>query len=224
MHAAFWDEASVWPGHIDRAGAGIDLVLISSMTADARPRSPTAPVTDWLLAWRGGDSSALDQLVPVVMHELKRLARRHLRGERTNHSLQTTALVHEAYLRLVDLNRVQWQDRAHFFAMSARLMRQILVDHARTRQAQKRGGARVDATLDDDIPAAERGTDLVALDDALQALASVDARKSRVVELRFFAGLTVEETASALDVSAETVARDWRFAKVWLLREMTARG
>ena len=220
--AAAWSR--VCPEPIGMQWPGIDLGPISTMTADARTRSPSAPVTDWLLAWRGGDASALDHLVPVVMHELKRLARRHLRGERTNHSLQTTALVHEAYFRLVDLDRVQWQDRAHFFAMSARLMRQILVDHARTRQAQKRGGDRVDATLDDDIPAAERGTDLVALDDALQALASFDARKSRVVELRFFAGLTVEETASALDVSAETVARDWRFAKVWLLREMTARG
>lgn len=203
---------------------GIDLGPISTMTADARVRSPSAPVTDWLLAWRGGDPSALDQLVPVVMHELKRLARRHLRGERTNHTLQTTALVHEAYLRLVDLDRVQWQDRAHFFAMSARLMRQILVDHARTRRAQKRGGDRVDESLDENIPAAERGTDLVALDDALHALAAFDPRKSRVVELRFFGGLTVEETASALEVSAETVARDWRFAKVWLLREMHPRG
>jgi RNA polymerase sigma factor (TIGR02999 family) len=194
------------------------------MPADARPRSPSVPVTDWLLAWRGGDTSALDQLVPVVMHELRRLARRHLRGERPDHTLQTTALVHEAYLRLVDLNRVQWHDRAHFFAMSARLMRQILVDHARTRRAQKRAGDLVAEPLDFDVPAAERGADLVALDDALQALAAFDERKSRVVELRFFAGLTVEETAAALDVSAETVARDWRFAKVWLLQEMNPRG
>jgi RNA polymerase sigma factor (TIGR02999 family) len=190
------------------------------MSADARPGPSSAPVTDWLLAWRGGDASALDQLVPVVMHELRRLARRHLRGERTDHTLQTTALVHEAYLRLVDLHRVQWQDRTHFFAMSARLMRQILVDHARTRRAQKRAGDAIAEPLDDNIPAVARGADLVALDDALRALAAFDPRKSRVVELRFFGGLTVEETASALDVSAETVARDWRFAKVWLLREM----
>lgn len=224
MQAAAWAKPAIWPQALEARGAGIDLGPLSTMSADVRLRSPTDPVTDWLVAWRGGDASALDRLVPVVMHELKRLARRHLRGERTDHSLQTTALVHEAYLRLVDLNRVQWQDRAHFFAMSARLMRQILVDHARTRLAQKRAGDRVAEPLDDQIPAAERGTDLVALDDALGALAAVDLRKSRVVELRFFAGLTVEETAAALDVSAETVARDWRFAKVWLLREMSARA
>lgn len=220
MHADIWRAPASWPEAIEAHGAGIDLGPFPPMPADVRPGPPSAPVTDWLLAWRGGDASALDQLVPVVLHELRRLARRHLRGERTDHTLQTTALVHEAYLRLVDLHRVQWQDRAHFFAMSARLMRQILVDHARIRRARKRGGDRAVEPLVDDIPAAARSADLVALDDALEALAVFDARKSRVVELRFFGGLTVDETAAALAVSPETVARDWRFAKVWLLREM----
>jgi RNA polymerase sigma factor (TIGR02999 family) len=200
------------------------LELINPMMGDARERPTSAPVTDWLLAWRGGDAAALDQLVPVVMHELRRLARRYLRGERPDHTLQTTALVNEAYLRLVDLDRVQWQDRTHFFAMSARLMRQILVDHARARRAHKREGHLLAEPLTDNIPAREPGADLVAIDDALQALTAFDERKGRVVELRFFGGLTVEETAAALGVSVETVARDWRFAKVWLLREMTTHG
>jgi RNA polymerase sigma factor (TIGR02999 family) len=178
-------------------------------------------VTDLLLAWRDGDQAALDQLMPAVHQELRRLARRQMRGERQNHTLQTTALVNEAYLRLIDLSRVKWQDRAHFFAMSARLMRRILVDHARSRRYQKRGGGVSDLTLDEAVVVApERGADLVALDDTLEAIASVDARKSQVVEMRFFGGLSVDETAEALHVSAETVMRDWRVAKVWLLREI----
>jgi RNA polymerase sigma factor (TIGR02999 family) len=182
-------------------------------------------VTELLLAWGQGDRSALDQLVPVVHQELRRLARLQMRGERDNHTLQTTALVNEAFLRLVDLRRIRWQDRAHFLALSARLMRRILVDHARSRSYQKRGGGAANVTLDDALIASpEPGADLVALDDALRDLARVDPRKCEVVELRFFGGLSVEETAEALEISPETVMRDWRVAKVWLLREISGRG
>ena len=147
-----------------------------------------------------------------------------MRGERANHTLQTTALVNEAFLRLVDLRQIGWQDRAHFLALSARLMRRILVDHARSRGYQKRGGGAAAVTLDDALLAApERGMNFVALDDAVHDLARLDARKSRVVELRFFGGLSVAETADALDISPETVMRDWRFAKVWLLRQISGR-
>lgn len=182
-------------------------------------------VTDLLLAWGNGDRSALDDLVPVIHQELRRLARLQMRGERQNHTLQTTALVNEAFLRLVDLRRIRWQDRAHFLALSARLMRRILVDHARSRGYQKRGGGVQKVTLDDALmPSPERDVNLVALDDALQDLARVDRRKSEVVELRFFGGLSVEETAEALHVSPNTVMRDWRLAKVWLLREISGRA
>jgi RNA polymerase sigma factor (TIGR02999 family) len=182
-------------------------------------------VTKLLLAWGSGDRSALDALVPIVHQELRRLARLQMRRERGDHTLQTTALVNEAFLRLVDMRRVQWQDRAHFFALSARLMRRILVDHARSRSYQKRGGGVAMIALDDALVSSpERGADLVALDDALEDLARVDERKSQVVELRFFGGLSVEETAEALKVSPETVMRDWRLAKVWLLREISGRG
>jgi RNA polymerase sigma factor (TIGR02999 family) len=181
-------------------------------------------VTGLLVAWGRGDESALDELMPIVHGELRRLARRLMRGERGNHTLQTTALVNEAYLRLVDISRVRWQDRAHFFAMSARLMRRILVDHARSRKYLKRGGMLRRVSLDEALAVSERGTDLVALDDALDALAAVDPRKSQVVELRFFGGLSLEETAETLQVSAETVGRDWRLAKAWLLRELNREG
>ena len=181
----------------------------------------SSPVTELLLAWGQGDESALSRLMPLVQGELHRLARREMRGERPGHTLQTTALVNEAYVRLVEAHRVRWQDRAHFFALSARLMRRILVDHARSRQYLKRGGGARHVTLDEAlVVSAERGDDLVALDDALQALAAVDLRKSQVIEMRFFGGLTVEETAEALKISPETVMRDWRFGKAWLLREM----
>lgn len=191
-----------------------------SLTGRSRPH-----VTELLLAWGRGDRVALDELVPIVHQELRRLARLQLRGERNNHTLQTTALVNEAFIRLVDLRRIRWQDRAHFLSLSARLMRRILVDHARSRNYQKRGGGAVNVTLDDVLVASpERGADLVALDDALESLARVDPRKSQVVELRFFGGLSVEETAEALKVSPETVFRDWRLAKVWLLREVSGRG
>jgi RNA polymerase sigma-70 factor (ECF subfamily) len=183
--------------------------------------SPSQGVTELLVALGRGDSSALDRLVPLVHDELRRLARRQMRRERDGHTLQTTALVNEAYLRLIDLTRVTLQDRAHFFAISARLMRRVLVDHARARGCLKRGGDADIVSLDAAIGVAlERPADLVALDDALSALAVVDPRKGQVVEMRFFCGLSVEETAEALSVSPETVMRDWRLAKVWLLREL----
>jgi RNA polymerase sigma factor (TIGR02999 family) len=188
------------------------------------PDIPAAPtqITDLLLAWGAGDQLALDQLIPVVHAELRRLAQREMRGERPGHSLQATGLVNEAFIRLVELKRIRWQNRAHFFAISARLMRRILVDFARTRQSKKRGDGVPNVSLDEALTVAEeRGSDLVALDDALQALASVDPRKSQVVELRFFGGLSVEETAEALHVSPDTVMRDWQVAKVWLRRELS---
>jgi len=194
-------------------------------TGTASPRRPRPHVTELLLAWGRGDRSALDELAPLVVHELRRLARLQMRGERHNHTLQTTALVNEAFLRLIDLRRIRWQDRAHFLALSSRLMRRILVDYARSRKYQKRGsGARTVALDDVILSSPERGADLIALDDALEDLGRVDNRKSQVVELRFFGGLTIEETAEALNISPETVQRDWRFAKLWLLREISSRG
>jgi RNA polymerase sigma-70 factor (ECF subfamily) len=177
-------------------------------------------VTQLLQAWSQGDSSALKSLTPLVYKELHRLAHRYMEFENPGHTLQTTALVNEAYLRLVS-NRANWQNRAHFFAISAQLMRQILVDFARSRRQLKRGGEVQRVSLDDAmLSLQEPDTDLVALDDALKALAAVDLRKSQVVELRFFGGLSVEETAEALKVSEDTVLRDWRLAKLWLLREL----
>ena len=194
-------------------------------TGSSSSDRPGPHVTELLLTWGRGDRSALDELVPIVHQELRRLARLQMRGERDNHTLQTTALVNEAFIRLVDLRRIRWQDRAHFLALSARLMRRILVDHARSRNYRKRGGGAVNVALDDSIDMSrERGADLVALDDALESLARVDPRKGQVVELRFFGGLSVDETAEALGISAETVLRDWRLAKVWLLREVSGDG
>ena len=182
---------------------------------------PVHQVTGLLVAWGAGDESAFEKLVPLVHAELRRLAHREMARERAGHTLQTTALVNEAYLRLIDVSQVRWQDRAHFFAMSARLMRRILVDHARSRDAKKRGGAAFHASLDEALTvSSERGSDLVALDDALKALAAVDSRKCEVVELRYFGGLSVEESAEALRVSPDTIMRDWRLAKAWLLREL----
>jgi len=179
-------------------------------------------VTQLLLAWSQGDRSALEELMPLVYDELHRMARRYMVREQAAHTLQATALVNEAYLRMVDLRKVQWQNRAHFFAVSAQLMRRILVDFARSRNYQKRGGGRRRVTLDEGLEVSpEQDADLVLLDDALNALAAIDDRKRRVVELRFFGGLTVEETAHVLEVSPDTVMRDWKMAKVWLLREMT---
>jgi RNA polymerase sigma-70 factor, ECF subfamily len=185
----------------------------------------TSPqITKLLLAWSDGDEQALDRLMPLVHDELHRLAHRYMAGERPDHPLQTTALVNEAYLRLVDSSRVRWQNRAHFFAVSAVLMRRILVDVARARQKQKRGGDAVSVTFDDALAIShEPNPALIALDDALKALAAIDARKSKVVELRFFGGLSVDETAEVLKVSSVTVMRDWAMAKAWLLRELDTR-
>ena len=178
-------------------------------------------VTTLLHQWRGGDEAALRQLIPLVHDELRRIARRHMRGQPAGHTLQASALVNEAYLRLVDLQDVRWQDRAHFLAMASRLMRRVLVDIARSKRYQKRGGGAAKVTFDEALVGARHsGLDLVALDDALAALAQFDERKSRVIELRFFGGLSVGETASVLHVSADTVMRDWRLARSWLFREM----
>ena len=174
-----------------------------------------------LRAWSDGDQNALDQLTPIVYDELRRLAGHYLRRERTGHSLQATALVNEAYLRLVDYKRMRWENRAHFFAVSAQLMRRILVDHAR-RHNLKRGGGVQHIQLDEAaVMGGNRPTDLVALDDAMNALARLDARKVQVVEMRFFGGLSLEETAAVLKVSSVTVRRDLRTAKAWLYRELT---
>jgi RNA polymerase sigma factor (TIGR02999 family) len=185
------------------------------------PRPPS-DATDLLLAWSNGDDSAFDKLVPLVYKELRVLAQRYMRHERPDHTLRATALVNEAYLRLIDVNRIQWQNRAHFLAFAAQTMRRILVEFARNRHRQKRGGDAIRVTLDDALGMAEeKQADLVALNDALTALASFDARMSQMVELRFFGGLSVQETADVLKVSPETVMRDWKTARVWLLRELS---
>jgi RNA polymerase sigma factor (TIGR02999 family) len=179
-------------------------------------------VTALLLAWRQGDVGALERLVPLVYQKLRRLAHIQLRGEPPGQVLQTTGLVHEAYVRLVDASRVPWQNRAHFYAIAARLMRRVLVDEARRRIAAKRGGASPPLPLQDALDAGPpRSRELVALDDALEALERVDERRAKVVELRYFGGLTVKETAEVLEVSTDTVTRDWNRAKVWLLMELT---
>ena len=181
-------------------------------------------VTRLLLDWGGGNRAALDELMPLVNDELRRLAHRYMTGERTGHTLQTTALVNEAYLRLVDQQSVRWENRAHFFGIAARLMRQILVDHARGRDAAKRGGGQMllSVSVLDRIGARE-DVNLVELDEALRRLETVDEQKSRIVELRYFGGLTIEETAEALGVSPATVKRDWTMARAWLRRELDDR-
>ena len=188
----------------------------------------TAPsshsVTQLLLAWRQGDAAALEQLVPVVYQKLRRLARHYMAGQRPGHTLQATALVNEAYMRLIDCEQVHWKDRAHFFAISAQMMRRVLVEFARSRRYQKRGGGARKTSLDVEVIASpQRGQDLVALDDALQTLAAEYPRQAQVVELKFFGGLSVEETAEVLQVSAVTVMRDWQLAKMWLARELKKR-
>lgn len=189
------------------------------------PQPASADVTSLLAAWSEGDEAALAALVPRVYAELHRLAHHYMRAERPGRTLQTTALVHEAYLRLVDTRRIRWESRTHFLGVAAQAMRRILVDAARARQAGKRGGAVTRVSLDEvPLTAPGRGAALVALDDALTALADVDPRKSRVVELRYFGGLTAAETAAVLNVSPETVQRDWRVAKAWLLRELSGGG
>jgi RNA polymerase sigma factor (TIGR02999 family) len=183
--------------------------------------SSSHDLTQLLIAWSAGDEGALEKLTPLVYTELHRLAQHYMSGERTGHTLQTSALVNEAYLRLIDWKSVRWQNRAHFFGVCARLMRNILVDYARHRLYQKRGGDLIKVALEEAEGVALEGEiDLVALDDALQKLTKIDERKSRVIELRFFGGLSVEETAEVLQVSQETVMRDWRLARAWLLEEM----
>jgi RNA polymerase sigma factor (TIGR02999 family) len=183
-------------------------------------RSPEQ-ITQLLLDWSRGDRAAFDELVPIVYGELRRLARHYMRGERGGHTLQTTALVNEAYLRLVGHENIEWQSRGHFFGVAAQAMRRVLVDHARARGYQKRGGGAVRVTLEEGaLVVAARAEEVVALDEALARLEALDPRKARVVELRFFAGLSHEETAAALGVAEVTVRREWRTAKAWLLREI----
>jgi RNA polymerase sigma-70 factor (ECF subfamily) len=185
------------------------------------PTLSSQQVTDLLQAWSDGDETALERLMPLVYDELHRLAKRYMRRERSGHTLQTTALINEAYLRLIERNHTRWENRAHFFAISAQLMRQILVDFARSRRSRKRGGEEFQVSLGEALAVpVNRDADLVALDDALRALGAIDERKSRIVELRFFGGLSEEETAEALKISPATVRRDWKVAKVWLLHEL----
>lgn len=183
--------------------------------------APEADVTAMLRAWTGGDRDALNRLITVLYQELKRIAQGYMGRERAEHTLQATALVNEAYMRLIDIRRVEWHDRAHFFAVSAALMRRILVDHARSRGYLKRGGVAERLTLDESLVVeSTRRQELVDLDEALTALAKVDERKVRVVELRFFGGLSAEEIAAVMGVSEQTVHRDWKISKVWLTRQM----
>jgi RNA polymerase sigma factor (TIGR02999 family) len=195
---------------------------VSTGSKAAVERASERSVTQLLLAWGAGEEGALEALTPIVYEELRRLARRSLAGERSAGTLQATALVHEAFLRLVDVRRVRWQNRAHFYAMAAKLMRRVLVDLARTRLAQKRGGRAKKVTFDEGLLVSDGHTSqVIAIDAALDELARVDARKAQVVELRFFGGLSVDESAEVLKVSPETVMRDWKMAKAWLLRELS---
>jgi RNA polymerase sigma factor (TIGR02999 family) len=194
---------------------------MSRLSQTPTAKSSKIEITRLLIAWGNGDESALEKLIPVVYEELRRIAHHHMRNEKFDHTLQTTALVNEAYLRLVGMDDVRWQDRVHFFAISSRLMRRILVDFARSRQFQKRGGKVQHVSFDETLIAIpEKELDLVKLDDALSLLSEEDERKSKVVEMRFFGGMSVEETAEALGVSSVTVMRDWKFAKFWLLNQM----
>ena len=184
---------------------------------------PAAEITALLQAWEGGDRDALNRLMPVVYDELRRAAQAYMRRERTSHTLQASALVNEVYLRLVDLTSVRWQDRAHFFAIAASMMRRVLLDAARARAAQKRGGGDVRITFDEDridAAASRQAAGLIEIDQAIEALSKMDPRKARVVELRFFGGLSVDETAEVLGVSGQSVKRDWRLARAWLLKEL----
>lgn len=183
---------------------------------------PGPDVTGLLQAWRAGDNCALEALIPLLEKELRRIARHHMAAQRPDHTLQTTALVNEAYLRLIDAKRASWHDRSHFLAACSQIMRRILVDHARGRQAAKRGGGAWMVPLEEAwVVSPEPDTDVVALDEALDALAKNDPRKAKVVELRFFGGLSVEETAAVLEISGESVMRDWRLARAWLARELS---
>jgi len=179
-------------------------------------------ITQLLLSWSKGDGSALDQLIPLVYPELRRMARAYMNREKSGHTLQTSALINEAYLRLVNQQEIAWQDRAHFYAVSAQIMRHILVDHARRYRRDKRGGGAEHLPLDETpVGCNERAVELMALDDALTRLAAIDARKSQIVELRFFGGLTVDETAEVMKLAPITIMREWRAAKAWLGREVS---
>lgn len=194
----------------------ISLQRLRTMTSSAKS------VTQLLIEWREGDESALDRLMPLVYDEMRRLAHHYMRRERPDHMLQTTALVNEAYLKLVDHKGMRWQNRAHFYAVAAQAMRRILVDHARARDYKKRGGGQQPVELSEaTVVADEQCAELIALDDALTDLAALDFRKSRIVELRYFGGMSIDETAEVLGVSAVTVMRDWSTAKAWLLRELS---
>jgi RNA polymerase sigma factor (TIGR02999 family) len=186
--------------------------------------SAPAELTQLLKAWGDGNAGALDRLTPMVVDELKRIARRQLRAEHGEHTLQASALVNEAYLRLIDVTKVRWEDRAHFYAICARIMRRILIEAARARLAGKRGGGDLRVTFDEALPAMGRDSQFVALEEALTELAGFDARKAQVIELRFFGGLSVQETAHVLKVSEQSVHRDWRLARSWLLRELGQKG
>ena len=182
----------------------------------------SSPVTELLLQWNSGDDAAREKLIPLVYDELRRLSKQCLARQRSNHTLQSTALVHEAYLRLIGNSSISWNSRVHFFAVAAQLMRNILVDHARMKNAKKRGGGCVTLVLDDGLAVSkQRELDLVALDDALNGLAALDERQCRIIELRFFGGLSIDETSQALEISPATVKREWATAKIWLLREMS---
>jgi RNA polymerase sigma factor (TIGR02999 family) len=197
-------------------------VIVLSRSGGHAMDSSSHEVTRMLLDWSRGDQQALDRLMPLLYDELRLIARRYLRRERQDHTLQTTALVHEAFIRLIDQQQVSWQNRAHFFAIAAQMMRRILVDHARGQQADKRGGEAPKLSLDEAMDVAEQqAVDLIALDDALSTLTRLDAQQCRIVELRYFGGLTVEETAEALRISPATVKREWSMAKAWLHRELS---
>jgi len=188
-------------------------------------KSSSHEVTQLLTDWGNGNQAAADKLMPLVYEELRRLAHQYMNKERPGHTLQTSALVNEAYLRLIDQKQVHWQNRAHFFGIAAQLMRRILVDYARSRRYQKRGGEAQQVELNEAmIVSRERAADVIALDDALKSLAEFDARKSQIVELRFFGGLSIEETAQALAISPGTVMRDWTLAKTWLRKEITSQN
>ena len=178
-------------------------------------------ITQLLLAWGDGDKQALEKLMPLVYQELRHLAKNYMRRQRTDHTLEATALVNEAYLRLIDSSQVRWQNRTHFFAISAQLMRRVLVDFARTKQANKRGGDKQKVTFSEELPVSfEKESELIALDDALNELAELNERQSKIVEMRYFGGLNEKEIAEALDISARTVRRDWSFVRAWLFREL----
>jgi RNA polymerase sigma factor (TIGR02999 family) len=194
-----------------------------SVMSEPENRSRVRDVSALLAAWSNHDPTARDALVPIIYGELRRLAHHYMQNERAGHTLQTTALVHEAYVRLTDVDRMQWRDRGHFFAMAATLMRRILVDHARDRARDKRGGGVVFTALDGNHIGQDTNIDAIALDEALERLAAMDPQQSSIVELRFFGGLTIEETADALDISPATVKREWTWAKAWLYQQLGGR-